>query len=241
MTVWVNKRDGRPLRAVHRGVSGGVRAGHPHHLPRPGQRHPGRAAAHEAARRRRDRPDRVGPGLSGHSPAGGVLRRQARGRRLHRERDHPAAARAQRNAGRDGAPAGDEHSAGQLGAEPAARTPPAGGVPGRPSPVPDVGGRAPSAPSVATGWPPASSTATWRVPATTGSRPTPHRGPRSATTYGTRSRATRVPTGTSTTGRSATVRSPGSRCTARAALGAAGAALAATAGVLTFARRAGRG
>ena len=57
----------------------------------------------------------------------GVLREQARDGRLHRERDHRAAARPQQGVGGDGAHAGAEHHPVQLG-EVAAAAPPAAGA-----------------------------------------------------------------------------------------------------------------
>ena len=57
------------------------------------QRDAGGAAADDAARPRGDRPGRVGARVPRDPAAGGVLRREARDGRLHRERDHRAAAR----------------------------------------------------------------------------------------------------------------------------------------------------
>ena len=76
--------DGHGFCVARGDHAGGIPPRHRRHLSRPGPRHDGGAQAHAPARPGPDHPDRIGPRLSRHSPAIGLLRRQARDTRLHR-------------------------------------------------------------------------------------------------------------------------------------------------------------
>ena len=107
---------GRPT-ACGRGA-----AGDRGHLPGLGQRDPRGPAGHAGAGQWDHRPGRFGAGLSRHSTAGAILRRQACRAGVLRLAARRAAARRQRRGADDGAAAGAEYAAVRLGEEPAART-----------------------------------------------------------------------------------------------------------------------
>src|SRR3954463_10125856 len=100
--------------------------GHPFRLPRLRLRNSGRPSPHETARRRDDRADRVGFGLSIDPAAGALLRREICDPGLHGFAAHGTGPRWERSPAHDVATARRQHPAILVVAHPYAPPPPTG-------------------------------------------------------------------------------------------------------------------